>query len=582
MYAPQGIDLAWTTSVPGLALPLAPLTLAFGSIVAYNVAAILLPAAAAWTAYLLCRHLTRLTWASLIGGYLFGFSSFVLGQQLQGHLHMTGCFLLPLFALTVLRYVEGELDERGVWWRLALLLAWQLTISTEMAAIVTLALVVGCILAYVFAPPLRPRLRSLLVPGAAAYATAAVIDGPFVFYLLNGFRSGTFAGNASALTDLTNVLLPTETNGLAGRSFTSVSRYFDGTESGLYLGLPILVIVGLYAWRRRGSPGARILLSAFTIAFVLSIGAALDIDGHRILSMPWALARHLPVLDNIRADRFAVFVELTAGVIVALWIAQARGSVFARPYVLPVLTIALLVPNVGLADYRSALQQYPFFTSGAYRSCIRQGDTIAVFPIGQPNPVTQTDAMRWQVNSGFRFRLAAGYLYLYGPHDRPLAAFDDDPIVSYLHYYADRGRPTMNTLLAFMATHGVSRVVSVESDPADYPDATQMMRFGPVEHAGNLLIAPACNRPSLLGRDLTSYVRQFAANKDATIGFCSGSNYTKLPYGLYPAGVLAGATPALMVKGVGLECIAPAGYERHGFAPPAKGVPAHTYPYYAP
>ena len=154
--------------------------------------------------------------------------------------------------------------------------------------------------------------------------------------------------------------------------------------------------------------------------------------------------------------------------------------------------------------------------------------------------------------------------------------------MSYLHYYADRGRPTMNTLLAFMATHGVSRVVSVESDPADYPDATQMMRFGPVEHAGNLLIAPACNRPSLLGRDLTWYVRQFAANKDATMGFCSGSNYTKLPYGLYPAGVLAGATPALMVKGVGLECIAPAGYERHGFAPPAKGVPAHTYPYYAP
>src|SRR5205814_8747048 len=40
VYAPQGIDLAWTTSVPGFALPFAPLTLAFGAVVAYNAAAI--------------------------------------------------------------------------------------------------------------------------------------------------------------------------------------------------------------------------------------------------------------------------------------------------------------------------------------------------------------------------------------------------------------------------------------------------------------------------------------------------------------------------------------------------------------
>ena len=582
VYAPQGIDLAWTTSVPGLALPFAPLTIAFGPVVSYNVAAILLPAAAAWTAYLLCRHVTRSFWASLLGGYLFGFSSFVLGQQLQGHLHLTGCFLIPLFALTLLRYLEGEIDERGVWWRLALLVAWQLTISTEMTAIVTVGLVVGSLLAYAVAPSLRPRLRRLLLPVAVSYATAGVVTGPFVFYLLDGFHSGTFGGSSDALTDLTNVVVPTEVNGLGGHAFTSVSRYFDSTESGLYLGAPILVVVGLYGWRKRRTPGARFLLSAFTVAFVLTLGAALEVDGHRIASMPWTLARHAPVLDNIRADRFAMFVELIAAVIVALWTAQTRGRVFARPYVLPVLVVAVLVPNAALADYRSALAQYPFFTSGAYRSCFQPGDTIAVFPIGQPNPVTQTDAMRWQVESGFRFRLAAGYLYLHGPHDRPVTAFDDDPIVRYLHDYWDQAEPTMNTLLAFMATHGVSRVVSIETEPADYPDPIQMRRFGPVEHAGNIFIAPACGSPSLRSRNFARYARQFAARKNATVGFCLGKKYTELPYGLYPTGQLAGATPALMVKGVGLACTAPAGYRKQGFATPAMGVPAHTYPYYAP
>ncbi len=42
---------------------------------AYDVAAILLLALAAWTAYLLCLHVTWRRRPSLVGGYLFGFSS---------------------------------------------------------------------------------------------------------------------------------------------------------------------------------------------------------------------------------------------------------------------------------------------------------------------------------------------------------------------------------------------------------------------------------------------------------------------------------------------------------------------------
>src|SRR6185437_208372 len=88
IWAPQGLDLAWTATAPGMALLFAPLTIAAGPVVSYNVAAILLPALAAWTAFLLCRHVTRSLWASLVGGYLFGFSSYMIGQ-LEGHMHMT-------------------------------------------------------------------------------------------------------------------------------------------------------------------------------------------------------------------------------------------------------------------------------------------------------------------------------------------------------------------------------------------------------------------------------------------------------------------------------------------------------------
>src|SRR5207253_6625669 len=73
IWAPVGVNLAWATSVPGLALPLAPVTLLFGPVLAYDTAAVLLPALAAWTAFLLCRHVTRATLPSIGGGYLFGF-----------------------------------------------------------------------------------------------------------------------------------------------------------------------------------------------------------------------------------------------------------------------------------------------------------------------------------------------------------------------------------------------------------------------------------------------------------------------------------------------------------------------------
>ena len=117
IYAPGGINLAWATTVPGLAVLFAPVTALFGPAVSYNLAAMLLPAAAAFTAYLLCKHLTRSTWAALVGGYLFGFSSYMLGQS-QGHMHMTSVFLLPLIALATTRYLQGELDGRGFAWRL--------------------------------------------------------------------------------------------------------------------------------------------------------------------------------------------------------------------------------------------------------------------------------------------------------------------------------------------------------------------------------------------------------------------------------------------------------------------------------
>src|SRR5918999_3382934 len=49
MWPVTGINMAWVTSVPGLALVAAPLTLLAGPVIAYNVLTVTLPAVEAWT-----------------------------------------------------------------------------------------------------------------------------------------------------------------------------------------------------------------------------------------------------------------------------------------------------------------------------------------------------------------------------------------------------------------------------------------------------------------------------------------------------------------------------------------------------
>ncbi|MFZ0245633.1 MAG: hypothetical protein WAL68_08150, partial [Candidatus Binatus sp.] len=74
IWAPLGINLAWTTFVPLPALISIPLQLTVGEPATYNIIVMLMPALAALAAFLLCRRVTGAFWPSVLGGYIFGFS----------------------------------------------------------------------------------------------------------------------------------------------------------------------------------------------------------------------------------------------------------------------------------------------------------------------------------------------------------------------------------------------------------------------------------------------------------------------------------------------------------------------------
>jgi hypothetical protein len=575
IYAPTGVNLTWSASVPGLALVFSPLTVLAGPVASYNIAAVLAPALSAWTAYLLCRHLTGSLWASLVGGYLFGFSAAILRQQLYGHLNLTAIFLVPLVALVVVRFVQGGLDGRGLARRLGVLLAAQLWLSTEFALTLTVMLALALALAAALVPASRARLRASLLPIVVGYGLGALFAAPLVVYILLGIHGSSFADLTNAGADLAGFVVPTKAIGLGGSWFGGIHVGASGASA--YLGLPTLAIVGWLVVVRRRDPWVRFLAAMLAVSVLIALGTALYVGGHRVVALPWAVAAHVPLLYDALPFRFVAFAALAAGVMVAVWTATTRGLLYARPYLLPSLAVLALVPAVWRTTYPTFEPVDPhrpaFFADGLYRSCIPRGETVALFPFGGHSLLLQAE-------SGFWFRLAANGLTPQPKHAPPRTAFDADPIV-YELTWADTGRPTMSRLLEFAAVQHVDRVVST----GGYPSPAQLRSFGPTQRLGGATIAPACGRPSLATRDLTPYLEKYRselAGHRANVGYCHNTYFYELPEGLVPAGALAGATRARFVSGQGLTCApVPKGYVRRGFASPDLGVPANTYPYYA-
>ena len=217
LWAPSGVNIAWVNTLPALAVVFAPVTALIGPVATYNLVAILLPAVSAWSAFVLCRHLTGKLWPSVVGGYLFGFSSYVVGHML-GQPQLTAVFVIPLVAYVVLRRLEGELDVLGVILRIAPLVAIEIYSSTELALTLTLMLVASLVLGFVVAPAMRRPIRDALAPLAYAYAVAAVLGAPLLYYSLRYPRLAGFQPPASYTADLLNFVLPTslEASGALG------------------------------------------------------------------------------------------------------------------------------------------------------------------------------------------------------------------------------------------------------------------------------------------------------------------------------------------------------------------------------
>jgi hypothetical protein len=490
IWAPTGYNLAWTTSVPGPSLILAPLTLTLGPIVSFNALSLLSPPLAGVACYLVCRQLTDDLWSSALGGAVFGFSTYEIAQ-LHGHVNLYLVFAIPVCVYLTLRHLSGELSGRAFVLLLAVALVVQFSISTEVLATMTLVGGISLVLALTMLDRdvRRNLLRAIPLIGLA-YVLAAAVVSPYLFYVFaHGIRSRGGAGRGS---DLLNLVIPSRNSLLGGDLFPNLVARFPGNESerGSYLGLPLIGIGAHFfvtEWRQRGTK----LILAFAIAcLALTLGGSLTVAGRSFGWLPWRVLRELPLLRSAQALRFSVYLSLVSAVVVALWLRSRSGRQLWVRSTIALMAVAFLLPNLPAGFWHSSYRMPRFFGTGLHRQYLTRGDTVLILASG-------SEAMLWQARAGLYFRIPEGYVGAFPPKGFVGRA-------ELRHLLSGRvGEADLQATAEFLTSHQIVAVVLAREDvlPGDPRVTLLSMLWGEPLEIGGILLFRSPQQPALVAFD---------------------------------------------------------------------------------
>jgi hypothetical protein len=501
VWAPAGFDVTWTTALPLPALLATPLTHSFGPVVAYNVLCILAPAAAAWCGFLLCRRITADYLSAAVGGCVFGFSAYMLGET-RGHLPLVLVFPVPLAVLLTLNRLNGRIGTR----RFSLLLGTTLVTAflcwAELYATMTLfgAIAFGIGLFY-GESALRDRLRHLLFPILTAYALSLIVVLPYLYYFFEpGYPRSPINSPRTYSADLLNFLFPTPVNALGALDFIeNVANPLTGNllETSACFGLPLLAITFWFAWERWREPMTRVLLTFGLIVCVLMFGPRLHVNRNELISMPWKIALHLPLLRNALPVRFSLYGFFALSIIVSMWLSTPRPVGVKLAFIM--LLAIFLCPNLHSSFWSTSNDTPKFFTRGDYQRYLMRGENVIVLPYGMTG-----NSMLWQAVAEFYFRMAEGWTSV-----TPVA-FQRWPIINAIltrTYLPDATRQ----LLAFMATHEVSAVLVSDLERSLWEPMLSPLDSSPIR-AGGITIYRASSAAITTARHISALEMERRSN----------------------------------------------------------------------
>ncbi len=452
VWAPLGYNLAWSTAIPLASFVAYPLTASLGPVASYNLCVLLCTALAAWCAFILCRHISDSYWSSLLGGYLFGFSPYMLHHVAIGHLHLLFIFPIPLAVYVVLLRLDGRIRELTFSGLLAAILITQFLLATETFATLAVFGTIGLLVFYAFAGhDLRVRIAQLIKPITISLAFVVVLLAPYFYYIFApGFPDKPVNSPTAFSVDFLNFFVPTP--GLligANHLLVKVSNIFTkGHEEPTgYMSPALLGVLIWFGYRRWGDVVGKALVVFVSVACMLAIGPRLHFAGHIGPGMPWKLATHLPLLNSALPSRFMIYAFLALAVVVSL-VMSARDISPTWKYAVAGFIVVFSLPNLSSAYWVKANESPELFSKGIYKEYLSPNENVVVLPYGVTG-----NSMLWQAETDMYFRMAGGYVSVSPPD-----AFLAWPITNYF-LHKDAIPDAEDQLKAFLANHDVRTVL---------------------------------------------------------------------------------------------------------------------------
>ncbi len=453
IWAPNGYNIAWSTTVPGASVVMSPVTLAFGPVVAFDLLSLLAPALAAWAAYLLCHRVTRAFWPAVGGGLVYGFSAYLTNTVAAGHLDLSLVFVPPLAVYLVVRHVEGSLRTIRFVLLLGLVLGLQIWLFQEVFATATIVGAVTGLAALALWPGAWPTIARVAARVALAYGVALAVASPVLIAMLAYPRPirhlpdvSNLAARARSWRQLATFVAPGGATAFGRGWFGPVSHAVSGSN-GSYLGIPLLLIVVLLVATRPRLRQSWLVAIVFAAAALLSFGPAVRVGG-LVLPLPWRLAEFLPLVHHALPGRVVAYAFLAGGVAVAMWAARDDHAWWIR-WGMVALALVATVPNLSASRWRTPVDVPAFVSSGLYAGTLPKDPTVLVIARSKGSQ------MLWQAKANYAFRLATGYVGGTPP------GYEGLDVQKAL---ASRRIPSAAALQAFLRAHAV-RAILLENPP---------------------------------------------------------------------------------------------------------------------
>lgn len=333
LNAPLGVNLMANTSVLGLALPLAPVTLLFG---AGTTMALIETIALAGTAvgwYLvLSRHLFTSRLAAYVGALFCAFAPGMISQS-TGHPNIAGQLLIPFIVWNVLRLRRpGPALRRGL--VLGALVVYQCFINEEVLFLTAVAMLLFLLL-YLRPSDYLPTARAALPAlGVAALAAAVLLAYPLYVQF---FGRQAYHGMPEFVHGFSSDLASFEEfsrRSILAPELSEIDKMGGPTEENTFFGWPLLGLIvasTVVMWRQRA---ARALFIIAVVFAALSLGTMIKIRGQETgWHGPWQWVHQLPLFDSVVPTRLGVAMAPLIGILLAMlidgYVAGARRAVVA-------------------------------------------------------------------------------------------------------------------------------------------------------------------------------------------------------------------------------------------------------------